>query len=403
MNQVTPLAVDAYSRFMVMGFDEKAVIGVPTGFQSIFGRPSTGAVTVFQPDSKLVEIDIMRGNERLAALVHRGTNSRPIAGQSNVSEQRYTTFSRRYPLIEEEGDINADQILNRLAGDSPYQNKTRLERTRKLGLTEHQEHIRRIVRLCEVLAAQSALEGIQDAIFGTTNTDFLYDFHRLSTHTVTPAAKWDVVGTDLIGDIDTGCALIRADGKVLPDCLIMGSGAMEGFIANTSVLAQADSRRFELIMVSRNNPVPPKLDFMIEGGFIPRGRLRTPAGFEVWLFTYLDVYTNAAGTATPYLPVNQALLFSSEARCDRYFGPPELMPQTSQQLQFFQEMFGFSPDLGVMPPNIKAGPGVVRPEMFYFDAYMAANHKTVTIRTQAAPIFATTMTDAFLTFIDVLT
>ena len=35
--------------------------------------------------------------------------------------------------------------------------------------------------------------------------------------------------------------------------------------------------------------------------------------------------------------------------------------------------------------------------MFHSDAYMAANGKAVTVRTQAAPIFATTMTDAFVT------
>lgn len=403
MNQATPLAVDGYSRFMARKFDEKDIIGVPTGFQSLFGRPSTGAVTVYAPDAKLVEIDIQRGNERIAALIHRGSNSRPLTGQSNISEQRYSSFSRRYPLIEEEGDINADQILNRLAGESPYSNSTRLDRMRDLGLTIHKESQRRIIRLCEVLAAQSALEGVQDAIFDTSNTDLQYDFHRLATHTVTPAAKWDVITTDIIGDIDTGCNLVRANGKVQPDCLIMGGGAMAAFLANTTVKELADNRRIELIQVSLNNPVPANLAFMVESGFNARGLLRTAEGYELWMFTYVDGYTNAAGTFTKYMPTEQALLFASEARCDRYFGPPELLPNTPLKMQFFQEMFGFSPQLGMRPPNIKAASGVVQPEMFYFDAYTAANHKTVTVRTQAAPIYATTMTDAFLTFIAVLT
>ncbi len=51
-----------------------------------------------------------------------------------------------------------------------------------------------------------------------------------------------------------------------------------------------------------------------------------------------------------------------------------------------------------MPPNIKNLGSVITPAMFYSDAYKAQDDKKVTIRTQAAPIFATTQTDAFVTF-----
>jgi len=40
--------------------------------------------------------------------------------------------------------------------------------------------------------------------------------------------------------------------------------------------------------------------------------------------------------------------------------------------------------------------------MFYCDAYPSGDKKKVTIRTQSAPIFATTQTDAFLTFTSVI-
>ena len=59
-------------------------------------------------------------------------------------------------------------------------------------------------------------------------------------------------------------------------------------------------------------------------------------------------------------------------------------------------MFGFNMDAPPMPANIK-GSGTLMPNMFHSDAYMAANGKALTVRTQAAPIFATTMTDAFVT------
>lgn len=399
----TPLAVDPYSRFMVDVFDDREVISVPTGFQTFFGRPESGGKTLFSPNAAIVDIDIIRGNERLAALVQRGTNSRPLALQQNTQEQKFTSISRLYPLIEEEGTVEADQLVRRLAGENPYQNMEKLDRMRELARIQHQEHVRRMVRLYEYLAAQSILTGQMPGILGTSNSDLIYDFYRLATHTIAITTKWDVITTDILGDIDTGCALIRADAHVAPDMLIMGGGAMEAFINNTAVQTQADNRRFELIDVGTNNPVPPNLMPFVNAGFIPRGRLRTPKGFTLWLFTYVDVYTSAAGAATLYMPTDQALLAYSGARCDRYFGPSEVLPMTPTRANFYFEMFGFSPNLQPMPPNVKNAGQTVRPEMFYFDAYTSANHKNVTIRSQSAPIFATTMTDAFVTFTGVLT
>ena len=74
----TPLAVDQYSRFMAEMFDERAIIGVSTVGQSFFGNPAHGSKTIYSPDSKVVEIDIIRGNERIGALINRGSNSKNL-------------------------------------------------------------------------------------------------------------------------------------------------------------------------------------------------------------------------------------------------------------------------------------------------------------------------------------
>lgn len=396
MNNLTPLGVDAYSRFQAGAFDERAIIGVPTGFQSIFGRRETGSETVFADNSKLVEIDIIRANERTAQLIPRGTESRPLTGQENTIEEQYSHFSRLYPLIEEEGDVSADQLLNRLAGDNPYLQRTTFERARALGTKYHQEQIRRIIRAFERSAAESVLDGQQVSVTGTTNADLIYDFLRKSTHTFTVSTLWDAATPDILADIDTACGLIRADAHVTPDYAILGSEASAAFIADTSITTLADTRRYELVLVSNNNPVPPQLKFLQDGGMIARGKLTTPDGWEIWLFSYLDVFTSSAGAATKYMPVDKVLVGSSRARCDRYFGPPEMLPLDSARLQFMAEMFGISAG-GIMPANIKAGTGVITPAMFHFDAYAAPTHKFVSIRTQASAIFATTMTDAFVT------
>ncbi len=398
-NQATPLAVDAYSRWMVELFDEKQLIGVPTGFLSMFGRQATGAKTLFSPNANIVEIDIMRGNEKLAATIQRGTEAVSLGGnKKTTATQKFTTFSRQYPLIEETAPITADQLNSRVAGENPYAKLTKGDRARLLALEHHQEHVRRITRTMEFLAKESVLNGTHPAIIGTSNTALIYDFKRLAAHTITVGTGWNQASPDILGDIDGGCEKIRENGHVMPDFIIIGGTAMGSFIADTTVLALADNRRIELINVSTNNPVPDKLAHMVAGGFVARGRLRTPKGYELWIFTYVDTYQNDAGTAVKYMPDDEALIGASQARCDRYFGPSETLPPSlsSHREQLYQGLFGIGSANILAPPNIKNMGAVINPAMFYNDAYHGPDGKNIIIRTQAAPIFATTMTDAFV-------
>ncbi len=186
----TPNPQDLFSRYMAMMFDERKIIGVPTAFQSFFGDVATGAETHYSPNANVVEIDIIRGNERTAALIPRGSVSRSLGTtQKNTRSEQFSSFARKYPLAEEEGDITADQLTNRLAGESSYGGVTKMERLRALGLNKHMESVRRHVRLFEVLSAQSILTGKQDAVTNAGSDD-QYDFRRNSAHTVTVGTSW---------------------------------------------------------------------------------------------------------------------------------------------------------------------------------------------------------------------
>jgi hypothetical protein len=383
---------------MVDVFDEKSIIGVPTGFQQFFGAVETGAKTLFSPNAADVDIDIMRGNERLGALVHRGMEARPLGPtQKNTNTQKFSNFSRVFPLGEEEGDLDANQLLFRQAGENPYAQRTRAERLRALALDNHQEHVRRFVRMFEHLCSLSILTGKMPAILGTAVSDLEYDFQRRTDHIVTVANAWDSVSADIFGDLGSACEKIRANGHVNPDMVIVGDGALDAFLKDDEVSALADNRRFQQVEVRMGQNVPAKFDRFVAGGLLPRGRLQLPNGYELWVFTYNDVFTNDAGSPEKYMPADEALVCYSGARCDRYFGPPERLPMTASEEAYYQEFFGFSPAQPPMPPKIKGGAGTVSPAMFYFDAYKGASMKNVTIRTQTAPIFATTMTDAFVT------
>lgn len=393
----TPNATDFYSRFMVEMFDERDVQATPRAFQSLFGNPAGGSRTVFSEDQGTIEIDILRANgERLAATVHRGQSSDDVSRQKNVTDQNYTNIVRKYPLIEEEGNINSTQLLQRIAGDNPYDRRSQLDRNRELARNIHFDHIRKSIRTFEYLASQSILTGQMPAIIGTSNTDLLYDFYRLSAHNITVSNKWDSGSQDILTDIDGGLDKIRENAYMHGDFLAIGGGAMKAFIADTVVQTLADNRRFELIQVSLNNPVPPRFARLVEAGWISYGRLRTPKGREVWIFTNDDLYTDSSGSTQNYMPLDKAILLPVNIRLDRYFGPKDRMPVTPSESAWYNEMFGFNMLAPLMPANVETTNGIIQPAAFYHDAYMPEGKKTIVMRTQSAPIFATTQTDGIV-------
>jgi hypothetical protein len=376
-------------------WDDRDMIAVPTGFQSIFGRPATGAETIFSFDAEVVDIDVQRGNERTAVLMPRGGISRSLGSlQKSLNEEKFTSQSRVYPLSIELFDISSGQLNKRTAGELPYAPLTREQRLRKLAMKAMKETVKRSVRMFEILCSQSARTGKQDAIIGTSDTNLQYDWKRNTANTITVGTKWNAATPDIVGDMDLALDQIRINGHTRGDVGVVGASGMKALIRDSEMQNLADNRRYEVLWVSSNNQVPSNLQFMLEAGFDARGKVVTYKGRTLWLFTYDEGYTNSAGTFTPYMPVGEMLIFDSKARCDRYFGPPETLPEDSAMRAFYQDRFGLSPDAMPSVP-IKAAGGTIMPEMFFFDAYPSGDNTTITHRTQTAPIFGTTHVDAF--------
>lgn len=389
----TPLGVDDYSRFYTELYDERQMLSVSTAFQQFFvGQGQTR----FSPSANDVDIDIMRGTELIAALIPRGTVSRPLGGtQADTTEQRFSSFSRTFPLAEEESNFSADQLLQRRAGENPYEGLDRIMRLREFASDAHHEHMRRIIRMSEVLASQAIRTGAMDAILGTSDTDLQYDFRRHASNSAAAGAVWTNAATDILADIDTMWDQLRRQGKVNMDMLIVGESTAPGIYNNTAIQALLDNRRIEIGMVSTGIAVPSKYNKFIAAGLTPHGFLTTTKGHRVWWFTYSDGYFTTGGTWTPYMPVDEVLGCYSGARCDRYFGPPERMPVTSAERQWYSEMFGFSMGGPNVPAQMVNGSNVIMPAAFYFDAYPSEDRKKVTMRTQYAPIYCPVQTDAF--------
>jgi hypothetical protein len=391
MNHPTPLGVDMYSRYMALHFDERDLIGVETFFQSIF----TTGLTVFSDSNLITEMDIIRGNRKTAALIRRGSQAR-ILTNKEVADRNSSNIVREYPLMEEMGAIGADKLNFRLPGENPQAILSKVTRLREIAVRETKEMMRRIIRACERLAAQSVLDGVQDAIFGTSKTELQYDFLRTAANIITVGTEWDN-GGDIMADINTACDKVRQNGKVSPDIMVVGQGALPVMLADTTLQGLADNRRYELIQINERMGVPEKHARFVNAGLIPFGRMKTTKGYTLWIYTYQDEYETDAGVVTPYMPVDQALIFASGARQDRFFGPSEVMPPDQNRQQWYMDMFGFNIGAVPTPPNIKNASMVVNPAMFYSDAYPFPDYRGINLRIQTAPIYATTHTDAFAT------
>lgn len=394
--------VDVYTRLMAALFDERSLLSVKTGFQSLFGNPLNGSQTIFSPDSLLVDIDIVRGTEKTAALIRRGSLGSNENSKTTVQEE-YTSITREYPLGEEKDVITANQLLKRIAGQNPYMQLTKAEKTRILAEKYHNEHIRRFVRLNERLASQSVVDGVQDGILDTANVNLQYDFRRNAQNFITPAIKWDQATATIMADVDDACDVARINGKINPDFALVGGGAMQAMIDSTKFQDQADNRRFELIMVSDKNPVPSKFARMIESGFHARGRLLTAKGYEVWLFTYVDGYEAAGGGFVKYMPEDKVIIGSSSSRNDRYFGPSEHMAFGPERIDIMAREFGIKNPASMSMPDIAGASDVVSPLMFHYDCYAHGDNKGIVCRTQSSAIFATTQTDSWVTLEGLLT
>jgi len=396
----TPSNVDGFSRYFAEFFDENNIIGVVTGFLSFFswGRP------IIKTDAEVADIDIIRGNEKTAKFIIRGTVGEYL-NNNGIAKGNYSSISRKSPLSAETMPISAVDISDRMAGENPYAMKSRLERMRDMSIDGYHRMLERTIRLHELAAASSILEGVQPAILGTTDPNYQLDFLRDPDLIVTYAAgdRWDVDTNDPIADIDSKITLLIQKGKVAGQSMggnyvmVMGEDTIAGFFANPFVQTAGNSRRIVTVEKNPEMRAPAELSRAIMGGMTYVGKVATNMGRTVHILSYSAYYDTDAGVSTPYMPTDQFVMMPIKVRTDRYFGPPDTLPMTSLDMQYLRETFGITPRTQIPPMKLNAAPGVIDPSFFYTDAYPGGSRKNAILRVQSAPIYATTQTDAFIT------
>ena len=401
---MTPLGADFFSRYFANLFDEKLFLRLPTLAQSFFGRPETQSYTIFSEASEDIDIDIVRGYEKLAVPIQRGMAGRVFGSTKfDVQVGQATTTSRVFPLIEQQTNIGAGQLNKRIPGEGPYEALDKSARLRELARRGYMDILRMIIRLQEVMAFQSLTLGVQSVLNMSDTTTNIYDWRRNSGNNPSLSHGWGNAAGTPMTDIDAQADQQLFTGKLIPNGLLLGGTAMRMFQANTQVSTNfANKLYFELLRFGPKIDVGPEFQHMIDAGAIPYGILRTPKGYDLTVFTYPRVYDSGTGTtrtSQKYFPDTGALMFSTEARFDRYFGPAEKIDMTSVQIQQVMERFGFNPMVPPLPQNIEQANNSIIPQQFHVDSYENIEDKTVALRVQAAPMFPTTQTDALGYFV----
>lgn len=394
---VSPM--DFYSRFFQMMFDNRNIISISKGFQAFFGDPETDdpSQTDFIFDQEVFDIDIIKGHKPVAVMIPRGIVTGNIIDDPLETEQQFTEFNRTIPLAQATGFINAGKLTKRISGEPPYSNFTREQRLRILTGRQHMSKIRQHMALFELLASLSIMEGKMPAILGTSDPKLIYDFRREPGNIIDVTQDW-VAATlaKVLADIDEISDAVSQHGKVNPDMFLIEREVWGPFLLKDGLDKYFTPFGLNQGKISLSEPLPDRFQkFVGPGGFLFRGKLVTPQGRELHLFSYDQFYTEDEGATFKYfMPRGTALAAYSGARCDRVFGPGETLPITRVKTMWYEDMFGFTPSSLPMPENTPNG-NIFIPEMFHFHAYPSADESTIKTKTQTGPVFVPTQTDGF--------
>jgi hypothetical protein len=405
----TPVVMDIFSRIMAGLYDEQTQIQAPTGFQSMFGQSGPGSETVFTDSAEVVDIEIVKGDRKIAPAIHRGTVGHSISPNKVTTANKWANSSRVFPLLTDESVIRASDLNKRIPGEPVYNTggpEVRQARRMEFSKRLARHMMSKLVHTFEYLAAQAFITGKMPVIFNAAGTVEEYNFQRSGGNNLTATHPWDnALGTPLI-DIDNMLSAIQTNGNGLDGSIagiIMSDDSFQAFRNHATVQALADNRRFEQLTIAMEPEISPIFGRITQHGMTPRGRLQSGSGWIVYIFTYSKIYTNLSGASSRYMPSGYAVAWDPNARLDRFFGPGEFNEMTSSRMSWFEEMFGFSP--AIMQDNVVMTNAdmVVTPEMFHWNAYPDQGEKGLTLECQSAPIYATTAADRICKIVGLVT
>jgi hypothetical protein len=166
----------------------------------------------------------------------------------------------------------------------------------------------KIKRAVELQASQILQTGTLVLTNSAGDEVYTLDFKPKASHFPTVGVDWSVTATaDPLGDLQSLADVIRADGKIDPDMLIMGATALRNFLANDAVKEVLDNRRIDIGAI-RPEMRDSGATFY---GFVWVGTYQ----MEIW--TYPDTFKDPqTGNPVKYIADDKVVMLSSRTRLD---------------------------------------------------------------------------------------
>lgn len=251
--------------------------------------------------TKRVDIDIVKGNRKMAAFIH------PMVGGEIVQAEGYETKSYAPPLINPATISTADQLLERLPGEDMYSGKTPADRAAEKLIEEYNQLNDMTTRREEWMAAQVLTTG-QLKVKGK-GVDEVIDFGLTNKITLASTKKWGASAADIWGNLKDWKQQVSCNGFANANMVIMGKAAADAFMADATVTKLLDNRRIEIGAIKPEE---------MEGGLTYYGHLNLPG---VDIYGYDEVYLDdETGETKPLIPDNVVLMIPSAASFMRAYG-----------------------------------------------------------------------------------
>ena len=245
-----------------------------------------------------VDIDIVKGDRRMAAFVH------PRIGGKVLKESGYKTESYKPPLVNPYDVSTAETFMGRLPGEDLYSGMTPAQRAAQKLVEEYNRLNDATVRREEWMAVQAIVNG-QISVAGE-GVDEVIDFGLTNTVTLASTAQWGKTAAKVCDNLEDWVDKVLTNGFANVDMVIMGKSALRAFLADADVQKRLDNRRYEFGRIEPKD---------LPNGVRYIGHLTSPA-LDIYQYSevYLDDWTTP-GTATtlPLIPDNKVILISSNA------------------------------------------------------------------------------------------
>lgn len=263
-----------------------------------------------------VDIDLVKGDRRMAAFVH------PRVGGKVLKASGYKTESYKPPLVNPCDITTADRYMTRMPGEDLYSGETPAQRSAQQLMEEYSRLNDATTRREEWMAVQAIVTG-QVPVVGEGVNEII-DFGFTNKETLNGTAQWGKSTAKISDNLEDWADKVLTNGFANVDMAIMGKTALRNFLADEKISKMLDNRRVEMGLIHPRD---------LPNGVKYVGHLNSP---NIDIYTYAEVYLDdwtdpAAPKTLPLVPENKVVLIASHPDYMMAYGACTYIEDSTQQ------------------------------------------------------------------------